>query len=208
MYNYVRQHLSNNVKHLTSTISLEICSQIKKGLKKVNKISLRIFSELCLCLRRPGAWWIGVEWCSQVCNKPSISDRSFIMGLWWARRGLQARGLWLAGLGESLAVIGCWRVISVHCQIMMDHCPTQSSLPSSLGSSCLRSPATRLSPPPAPSSANFVPENTETRHENRNVALFSVTNISGMIFGVFRVSATADSSKASWFHGRCLSKNQ
>ena len=50
MYNYVRQHLSNNVKHLTSTISLEICSQIKKGLKKVNKISLRIFSELCLCL--------------------------------------------------------------------------------------------------------------------------------------------------------------
>lgn len=87
--------------------------------------------------------------------------------------------------------------ISVHCQIMMDHCPTQSSLPSSLGSSCLRSPATRLSPPPAPSSANFVPENTETRHENRNVALFSVTNISGMIFGVFRVSATADSSKAS-----------
>ena len=40
-----------------------------------------------------------------------------------------APALWLAGRGESWAVIGCWRVISVHCQIMMDHCPTHSSLP-------------------------------------------------------------------------------
>ena len=34
MYNFVRQHLSNNGKHLTSTLSLEICSQIKERLEE------------------------------------------------------------------------------------------------------------------------------------------------------------------------------
>ena len=104
----------------------------------------------CVYLGRPGAWWIGVEWCSQVCNKPSISDRSFIMGLWWARRGLPR------SITSSGPLIGWpgrkpgpdWLLAGYQCPLSNnDGSPPDSLLSASLllGSSCLRSPATRLS---------------------------------------------------------------
>ena len=114
--------------------------------KYLNKIGLWIFSELLLCLPVP-AWarWIGVEWCSQVCNKPSIRDRSFITGLWWARRGLP-RSVASPGplIGWPGRKLGCdWLLAGHQCPLSNNDGSLPDSLLSacSLGSSCLRSPA-------------------------------------------------------------------
>ena len=142
----------------------------------------------CVYLHRPGAWWIGVEWCSQVCNKPSIRDRSFITGLWWARRGLP-RSVTSPGplIGWPGRKLGCdWLLAGYQCPLsnndgsLPDSLLSASLLPGIVLSAISRHPP--LTPPPAPSSANFVPENTKTRHEKLN----RFQSIISTYFGVFR----------------------
>ena len=167
----------------------------------------------CVWLRRPGAWWIGVEWCSQVCNKPSISDRSFIMGLWWAWRGLP-RSITSSGplIGWPGRKPGCdWLLAGYQCPLSNN----DGSLPDSLLSAELpgivlsaisRHPP--LTPPPAPSSANFVPENTKTRHEKQKCSFVQIS-VNNQYFGLLGGSATTNLiSKHDGRHGRCLSKTR